>query len=738
MIDWKKRIKPDGSIDMQGMPYYHISYSQGNKQVLYGVECDIPDAPPDEHCVGYGLSIDEQIFYKTWIPDQVRYRDRDWGRESWSERDIEAFVDSEWNRRCNGIWFWIKNRKVYIPGQLWFKYNHWTPSTGETFEYRTHEREEFTLFLHLQRSEIDLGWCIYKPRQIGETENSLVVMYERGSRIRNSLTTMQSCINETHAEETYTRIIHGHKHMIWYFKPMNTGTENPRKGLVLDYPTKYMTHAETIRQAEKGNTVNKSSLESYQYPPIASKFNFGPSKVKHFDGRTGLLTCYLDEFGKSDQMDPVEWVQTMVPTVFSNIRGKKRGIIIMTSTIEDMSENSLDWAMTIWRESDPNKRKKTGSTTNRIVRIFRGAAEMGFETIVADKWGDIDREAVIEAVTDQYNAMIEAGNIRGAMSFIRKYPRTIDDVFLSIRNQSSFNTVDLAKREFYLNEVASPKPYVRGNLKWKDGIKDTEVIWEPNENGRWIISKHPKDFGAIANAKSQRTFSRAPGNPHLFCMGVDPVDQSKTLEDESKRSKIGIVVMRRLDETVDSDKALWHQKEDEINGVNVGDPIMQGEMHQTNRVCCTYLGRSPDVFDNFEDIILTAVYYGTDFLPENNKAGALKTYLRQRQYDLYLSDKPSLSQNYKGQFEKDGVTGSEKTFNECFSFIETYTYKWVNSIDHPDLTSQLMTMNWANRGEKDLGVAFGWCLYHSHQISRTPSKNRSSGKKRRHFYENAV
>src|SRR5690606_27434926 len=62
MIDWKKRIKPDGSIDMQGMPYYHISYSQGNKQDLYGVECDIPDAPPDEHCVGYGLSIDEQIF----------------------------------------------------------------------------------------------------------------------------------------------------------------------------------------------------------------------------------------------------------------------------------------------------------------------------------------------------------------------------------------------------------------------------------------------------------------------------------------------------------------------------------------------------------------------------------------------------------------------------------------------------------------------------------------------------
>lgn len=739
-IDWKKRISEDDRyIDMTGMPYYHISYDQGNKATYYDIEINIPDEPADEDCVNWGLSEWDQIFRYTHIPEQVRFRDREWGRQGWTEREIEAFVDAEWNRRYNGLWFWIKGKKVYVPGQLWFKYNHWTPSTDESLDYRTHEREFFSVALHIQRDPIDLGIADFKCRQLGDTENVLVIMDERGTRIRSSLTTMQSAINEDHIIATYDRLVHGHKNMIWYFKPMNTGTENPKKGLTLDYPSKHITHAEIQRQQEMGNTVNKSSAESYQYPSVGSKFSYGPSKVKHFDGRTGLLTAYLDEFGKADQMDPTEWIQTMAETVFSNIRGIKRGILLLTSTVEDMSENSLEWAMQIYKEADPRKRKSTGSTTSRIVRIFRGVADRGFETIVADRWGDIDRAAVIAAVTEQYNAYIEAGNTKGAMSFLRKNPRTIDDVFLSIRNQSSFNTADLAKREFFLNEVASPKPYVRGNLKWKDGKKDTEVVWEPNPNGRWLISKHPKDFNVIANKKDERTYAPSPGNRHIFSMGVDPVDQSKTLETDEKRSKIGICVMRRLDESIDSDKGLWHQEANDLLGIRVGDPQLQGEMHKTGRVCCTYLNRDNDVFNNFEDIILTARYYGTEFLPENNKAGALKTYLRTRNHELYLTDKPSLSKNYKGQQEKDGVTGSEKTFNECFSFIETYTYKWVGAIDHPDLCAQLLTMNWQNRGEKDLGVAFGWCLYHSfQQIPLQRNREEEEGEDVVHFYENYV
>src|SRR5690606_17150638 len=102
--------------------------------------------------------------------------------------------------------------------------------------------------------------------------------------------------------------------------------------------------------------------------------------------------------------DPNEWLRTMVEAVYSNIRGKKRGFVITTSTAEEINPDSLEFAKVLWRESDPAKRLKTGSTVNRVVRIFRGVGCRGFENIVADKWGFIDEEAVIEAVTEKYNA----------------------------------------------------------------------------------------------------------------------------------------------------------------------------------------------------------------------------------------------------------------------------------------------------------------------------------------------
>src|SRR5690606_29302851 len=108
----------------------------------------------------------------------------------------------------------IKGKKYYIPGQLYFKMNYWTPITGEGFSYRDHERKFFTLALQVQRDPIDLGIADFKCRQLGDTENAMVIMYERGSRIRGGLATLQSFVGEDHVKETYQRLVHGHNNMI--------------------------------------------------------------------------------------------------------------------------------------------------------------------------------------------------------------------------------------------------------------------------------------------------------------------------------------------------------------------------------------------------------------------------------------------------------------------------------------------------------------------------------------------
>lgn len=739
MIDWKSRISDDDKyIDINGLPYYQIKFDDTCKtELMYeDIPVRIPVEPEDHLCVNYGLSEYDQIFRLNYRPGQVLNPQKNWGRDGWTEKEIDAFIDQEWNIRKNGIWFWIKGKKRYIPGQLWFKYNCWTPETTQAFEYRDHERKFFTYALQVQRDPIDLGISDFKCRQLGDTENSLVIIYERGSRIRGGLNTMQSFVNEEHVKRTYARLTHGHKNMVYWFKPMNTGTEDPKKGLTLDYPSQHITHAEIERRVAKGESMVRSAQDSYQHPPIGSKFVYGPSKVKHFDGATGVLTIYGDEFGKATENDPNEWVQTMAEAAYDSIRGRKRAFMLMTSTVEEITPECLEQAISLYKESNPAKRSSNGSTINRMVRIFRGVTCRGFENIVADRWGDIDEEKVIQAVTDKYNAYIQAGNMRGAMSFLRKNPRTIEDVFLSAANESQFHVENLKKREFYLTEVAHPKPWVRGNLKWKDGQMDTEVIWEPNPNGKWLISKHPEDFGLQKNYKVSNLVAPKPGNQYHFSMGVDPIEQEDTLDKDP--SKGGIAVFKNLDELIDREESKRHQIADDIAGIQVGDPVAGGEYFETHRFVCTYCERPEDPNIFFEDVIMTAVYYGTAFLPEKNKFHAMHTYLKLRNYALYLMDKPTDVKNYRGQSEKDGVTATTNSIDMYFSFLQTFTVKWANTIDHPDLCAQLASMNWKNRGKRDLGVAAGWALYQSYQPRGKRKEPKPDAEPVRHFRENLV
>jgi hypothetical protein len=196
-------------------------------------------------------------------------------------------------------------------------------------------------------------------------------------------------------------------------------------------------------------------------------------------------------------------------------------------------------------------------------------------------------------------------------------------------------------------------------------------------------------------------------------MGVDPYEQKETTTDDISMG--GIAVKARLNHYIDrpEDETRYHRFTDETKKVMAGDPVEDGQNFETNRYVCSYLHRWKDPNKFYEDVILTAVYYGTEFLPEKNKAGGLLTYLDLREHELYLMQRPTLSKNAQGKTERDGVTATDKTIDEYFGYLMSLSCQWANTIDIPEILDQLLTMNWDNRGEKDLGVAVGWCEYAS-------------------------
>ena len=708
MIDWSNKIITENNteyIDVEGMVKHFPKYSKKPKTVkIEEYDVPLPDEPPLEECINYGINDEnEQIFRKFLIPKQVRNPQKDYGRENWTQARIDSFIDLMWHIRLNGCWMIIKNKKTYIPGLLVYKLVF--TDVRNKFIYKYSDWEFFMFWGYCLMCYECKGMIDFKCRQLGDTQNVLTIIYEYGTRSRGMLNTMQSAINEKNIQMTYDRLVEMHKNMVYFFKPMHQGKEDPKDGLVLRYPTDLFTHKKVKEKALKGEIITSSSSDDYEFPEVNTRFQYGATKERVFDGATDLGRVYLDEYGKpSSGFSPSEWVRVMIEAIFSKITGRKTGMLLLTSTVDEITSDTLEESKTMWESANPSKRLSTGSTVSGLFRIFRGVVARGD----VDRWGFPLTEKILAETTEQYNAMIASGDTRGAFSYIQKNPRTIEDVFVSALNQSQFNIKKLNRRLIYINEQSKPL-FVRGNFRWENGVKWSNVVWEPDPNGRWTVSMHPSDLGLYANAKLASIYSPKPANINHFCCGVDPIDQAETLESDENRSKGAIVVKAKLNPMIDSGEGLYYDYDDPARDIHRGNPVEDGANFTTNRIVCCYLARPEDPTDFFDDVAKTVIYYGTDFLPEKNKFGGLHNYLKNNNHDLYIMDTKGLIRNYKGQSESDGISANTKSINTYFELLSTLTNRWCNTIDHPDLLMQLMSMNWKNRGKRDLGVAAGFC-----------------------------
>lgn len=723
------------TVDLQGLKPYEMVWNENSKfREVYDYQVLMPAEAADEDCINYGLDAEDQVFRKTYIPPQVQNPGM-FHEEPWSEEQIEHFIDVEYQRRKNGVWIFLNGTKYWIPGPFYIFMNYWKLQSLEEVKFRFTSLELWWIWIDTVRDPGFDGLLDFKCRQIGDTEFVLFMIWEYATRVSGQKCCMQSCIGEEHIEKSYDRLVYGQKEMIWFLKPINRGTDSPAAGLEFKYPTEAITTAKIKAQQANSGTNVQSNLQ-YEYPELNSQILYGPSKVRHFDGGT-YGRAYIDEFGKADQMDPVKLLKVLQPAVNSRILDRQVGMIIGTSTVEEMkSGKSLMWAKKLWSQAKMNAK---GTSLNRMRRIFRSALDRA----PVDKFGFPKKEAERQWIEEKTREYLEAGDMEGMLDHQRANPLTIEEVFASANDESQFDIDKLAKRQHYLHsdDYRNPrsgtkvKPWVRGNLRWKDNDKESgEAVWEPNSKGRWLISAHPKDYGLKENNRVQGVFRAKPGNVNHFRCGIDPYEQKKLVTDDWSLG--GIAVKRVLDDLIDGKEDRYYQFSDESRGIKAGDPIDGGIHFETNRYCCTYLFRHNNPEDFYEDCILTCLYYGTEFLPEKNKASGLLKHFDDRKYDMYKMDGVTLSRNAKGKSEEDGVTATDKSINEYFGYLMTLSCKWANTIDHPDMLEQLLTMNWNNRGQKDLGVAVGWCEY----ACKTPVfyKKKTTQQKESVYYEENV
>lgn len=692
-IESKKDIREVGfetpKNDLSGYSYTR-TWDQGLCTEVYGYEIPIPDMPPREEIINHGKPISEQIFRKTSMPEDFNYL---------SEEEQESFIAMEHHRRKEGLWFYIKGQPIYIPGLFYYFLNYWPLATGKPTRFHMGDWKFFIIWMYVVMTPTIFGLLIFKCRRIGDTEKALCMVYEYATRVRNTLNQLYDCRVEDDMKKTWKRLKIAHQRMPWYMKPV-TKNDDPADTFEFRTPKRKMDTSNSYVD-ENGVLVGFD----YKYKELDSEIAYFTNEGGADGARVGR--GYIDEFGKFNQINPDKLWALMKKALEDDREGTIIGKGLFTSTIEEMKGgDTLKVSKKMWEESDPNKLGPDGRTVSGLIRCVRGALDRA----PTDRWGFVDEEKELKKIKDQQDFLIANKKWETLITYKRQNCLNIQDVFSNISKGSPFSLTNINDRKNEL-EYGDEKKWVRGNFEWVDGKKPLpgdpdktnkkcRVYFVPDEeNGRWIVSAHPKDFGLTANSMEMFSYVPKPGNTHAFSCGIDPIAYKNNLEDKDKISLSGLAIKRNLDPSIDNLHEMYDKE---------GNPIDFGRHFKTNRYCCVYLYRHDQPTANFEDWLKTMIYYGSDFLIEKNHSAAFNTYLEMMGFSEYYYDGGSGISNYRGKQETLGLTANEKSVEAYFAALAELCARWINTIDIPLCLEQLSTMEYDTRGEHDLGVAMGF------------------------------
>ena len=259
--------------------------------------------------------------------------------------------------------------------------------------------------------------------------------------------------------------------------------------------------------------------------------------------------------------------------------------------------------------------------------------------------GDLIKKGAIDYWEDEVKSL---KNDPDALNeFYRQFPRTESHAFRDESKSSIFNLTKIYQQMDYNDNLIRDRILVRGSFYWKDGKEDTEVVWTPNDRGRFLVSWIPNK--SLQNRKEVRNGVKFPGNAHIGSFGCDSYDISGTVGGGGSNGALHGLTKFHMDDA------------------------------PSNEFFLEYVARPQTAEIFFEDVLMACVFYGMPLLAENNKPRLLYHFKNRgyRQYSFNRPDKPirNLSKTEK---ELGGIPNSSEAVKQAHaSAIETYIEKYV-------------------------------------------------------------
>ena len=626
------------------------------------------------------------------------------------------YIETEFDRREDGFWFYNNGIKTYMTGSH-YMYLQWTKIDIGYPNYREANRLFYIYWEACKADKRSFGICYLKIRRsgfsyMGSEECANIATISKDSRI--------GILSKTggDAKKMFTdKVVPIANNYPFFFKPVQDGMDKPKTELAFRVP------------ASKITKKNMYTEEVEMVEGLDTTIDWKNTGDNSYDGEKLKLLVH-DESGKWERPNNIlnNW---RVTKTCLRLGSKIIGKCMMGSTSNSL-EKGGDSFKKLFYDSDITNRNANGQTKSGLYSLFI-PMEWNMEGFI-DRYGmpvfrnpkesiiDVYGDYVTQGAIDYWENEVESlKNDPDALNeFYRQFPRSENHAFRDESKQSLFNLQKIYQQIDYNESLMKDQVITRGSFSWKNGVKDTEVIFSPNDRGRFYVSWTPNKH--LQNKTIYKKGSKHPGNEHMGAFGCDSYDISGTVGGGGSNGALHGMTKFHMDEG------------------------------PTNEFFLEYIARPQTAEIFFEDVLMACVFYGMPILIENNKPRLLY-HFKNRGYRGYSMNRPDKVYNKLSRSEKElgGIPNSSEDIKQAHaaaieSFIEKHvgidflgTFRDSDAMGSMYFTRTLT--DWArfninNRTKFDASISSGLAIMANQRGMYQPVKNKSKIKLNFARYDN--
>ena len=561
---------------------------------------------------------------------------------SFKDRWVD-YIEQEFDYREYGMFFKNNGNISYITGSH-YMYIQWTSIDVGYPDFREANRIFWIYWEACKADKRSFGMDYLKIRRSGFSFMCSSECVNTGTLAKDSRVGILSKTGSDAKKMFTDKVVPIANRLPFFFKPIQDGMDKPKTELAFRVPASKITKKNMF-------TVQDDDIEG-----LDTTIDWKNTDDNSYDGEKLLLLGH-DESGKWIKPNNIlnNW---RVTKTCLRLGSKIIGKCMMGSTSNALSKGGDNFKK-LFEDSSVSKRNRNGQTRSGLYSLFI-PMEWNMEGFI-DRYGmpvfktpkkavlGIDNEMIEQGAVDYWQAEVDSlKNDADALNeFYRQFPRTESHAFRDESKQSLFNLTKIYQQIDYNDSLIKEHHITRGSFSWKDGIKDTKVIFSPNNSGRFYISWNPKSN--MQNNFIIKKGVKCPANDHIGSFGCDSYDISGTVGGGGSNGALHGLTTYHIDEA----------------------PI--------NTFFLEYIARPQTAEIFYEDVLMACVFYGMPILIENNKPRLLY-HFKNRGYRGFCINRPDKHYTKLSKTEKElgGIPNSSESVKQAHATaIESYIEKYV-------------------------------------------------------------